>query len=30
VVTSHQLVCLYNLAGEEGEPPRRTYWLTVD
>jgi hypothetical protein len=27
VVTSHQLVCLYSPAGEEGEPPRRTYWL---
>jgi hypothetical protein len=23
VVTSHQLVCLYSPAGEEGEPPRR-------
>jgi hypothetical protein len=27
VVTSHQLVCLYWPAGEEGEPPRRAYWL---
>ena len=27
VVTSHQLVCLYSPAGEEGEPPRGTYWL---
>jgi hypothetical protein len=27
VVTSHQLVCLYSPVGEEGEPPRRTYWL---
>jgi hypothetical protein len=27
VVTSHQLVCLYSPAGEEGEPPRHTYWL---
>jgi hypothetical protein len=27
VVTSHQLVCLYSPTGEEGEPPRHTYWL---
>jgi hypothetical protein len=27
VVTSHQLVCLYSPAGEEGEPPKRAYWL---
>jgi hypothetical protein len=27
VVTSHQPVCLYSPAGEEGEPPKRTYWL---
>jgi hypothetical protein len=27
VITSHQLVCLYSPAGEEGEPPRRTHWL---
>jgi hypothetical protein len=27
VVTSHQLICLYSPAGEEGEPPRRSYWL---
>jgi hypothetical protein len=27
VVTSHQLVYLYSPAGEEGEPPRHTYWL---
>jgi hypothetical protein len=27
VVTSHQLVCLYSLTGEEGKPPRRVYWL---
>jgi hypothetical protein len=27
VVTSHQLVCLYSLAGGEGEPPGRVYWL---
>jgi hypothetical protein len=28
VVTFHQPVCLYSLAGEEGEPPRRANWLT--
>jgi hypothetical protein len=27
MVTSHQLVCLYSPAGEEGEPPRRAYQL---
>jgi hypothetical protein len=27
VVTFHQLVCLYSPAGEEGEPPKRAYWL---
>ena len=27
VVTSHQLVCLYSPAGEEGKPPRHAYWL---
>jgi hypothetical protein len=27
VVTSHQLVYLYSLAEEEGEPPRCAYWL---
>jgi hypothetical protein len=27
VVTSHQLVCLYSPAGEDGESPRRVYWL---
>jgi hypothetical protein len=27
VVTFHQLVYLYSPAGEEGEPPRHTYWL---
>jgi hypothetical protein len=27
VVTSQQLVCLYIPAGEEGEPPKRAYWL---
>jgi hypothetical protein len=27
MVTSHQLDCLYSPAGEEGEPPRRAYWL---
>jgi hypothetical protein len=27
VVTSHQPVCLYSPAGEEGEPPKRAYWL---
>jgi hypothetical protein len=27
VVTSYQHVCLYSPAGEEGEPPRRAYWL---
>jgi hypothetical protein len=27
VVTSHQPVCLYSLAGEEGEPPKHAYWL---
>jgi hypothetical protein len=27
VVTSHQPVCLYSPAGEEGEPPKRVYWL---
>jgi hypothetical protein len=25
VVTYHQLVCLYNPTGEEGEPPRHAY-----
>jgi hypothetical protein len=27
VVTSHQPVCLYSHAGEEGEPPKHAYWL---
>jgi hypothetical protein len=27
VVTSHQHVCLYSAAGEEGEPPDRIHWL---
>jgi hypothetical protein len=27
VVTYHQHVCLYSPAGEEGEPPKRAYWL---
>jgi hypothetical protein len=27
VVTSQQPVCLYSPAGEEGEPPKRVYWL---
>jgi hypothetical protein len=27
VVTSHQPVCLYSPVGEEGEPPKRAYWL---
>jgi hypothetical protein len=27
VVTSHQPVCLYSVAGEEGEPPERVHWL---
>jgi hypothetical protein len=27
VVTSHQPVCLYSAAGEEGEPAERVYWL---
>jgi hypothetical protein len=27
VVTSHQLVCLYSPAGEEGRSPRHTYRL---
>jgi hypothetical protein len=27
VVTSHQHVCLYSAAGEEGEPPNRIHWL---
>jgi hypothetical protein len=27
VVTSHQPVCLYSVAGEEGEPPEHVYWL---
>jgi hypothetical protein len=27
VVTSHQPVCLYSPAGEEGEPPKRAFWL---
>jgi hypothetical protein len=27
VLTSHQLVYLYSPIGEEGEPPRRVYWL---
>jgi hypothetical protein len=26
-VTYHHLVCLYSLAGEEGELPKRVYWL---
>jgi hypothetical protein len=26
-VTSHQPACLYSLAGEEREPPKRAYWL---
>jgi hypothetical protein len=26
-VTSHQPICLYSPAGEEGEPPKRVYWL---
>jgi hypothetical protein len=25
VVTSYQLICLYNFAGDEGEPPQRAY-----
>jgi hypothetical protein len=27
VATSHQPVCLYSPAGEEGEAPKRAYWL---
>jgi hypothetical protein len=27
MVTSHQPVYLYSPAGEEGEPPKRAYWL---
>jgi hypothetical protein len=27
VVTSHQPICLYSPAGEEGEPPECVYWL---
>jgi hypothetical protein len=27
VVTSHQHVCLYSVAGEEGEPPECVHWL---
>jgi hypothetical protein len=27
VVTSHQSVCLYSVAGEEGELPDRLHWL---
>jgi hypothetical protein len=27
VVTSHQHVCLCSPAREEGEPPKRVYWL---
>jgi hypothetical protein len=27
VVTSHQLICLYSPAGEEGEPLYHAYWL---
>jgi hypothetical protein len=27
VVTSHQHVCLYSVAGEEGEPSERVHWL---
>jgi hypothetical protein len=27
MVTSHHLICLYSPAGEEGESPRRAYWL---
>jgi hypothetical protein len=27
MVTSHQHVCLYSAAGEEGEPSERVYWL---
>jgi hypothetical protein len=29
VVTSHQHVYLYSSAGEEGELPKRVYWLNV-
>jgi hypothetical protein len=29
VVTSHQPICLYSPAGEEGEPPKRAYRLNV-
>jgi hypothetical protein len=25
VVTSYQLICLYSLVGDEGEPPYRAY-----
>jgi hypothetical protein len=28
VVTSHQPVCLYSVAGGEGEPPYRLHWLS--
>jgi hypothetical protein len=27
VVTSHQPFYLHSLAGEEGEPPKRVYWM---
>jgi hypothetical protein len=27
VVTSHQPVCLYSVAGEEGKTPDRLHWL---
>jgi hypothetical protein len=27
VVTSHQSICLYSAAGEEGEPPNRLHLL---
>jgi hypothetical protein len=27
MVTSHQPVCLYSPVGEEGEPPKCSYWL---
>jgi hypothetical protein len=28
VVTPHQLVCLYSVAREEGEPLDRLHWLS--
>jgi hypothetical protein len=28
VVTSHQPICLYSVAGEVGEPPYRLHWLS--